>query len=154
MTAPTDASVPVLNAVSGEAPGRAAAPGSRPTGPDLLGEAAVVLRVVVGRGPVRWADVRTAIYRAACIRGAGRDRLHRLLLTDEAVEMFTEYLVADGLAAPTWDPSHGWLSYTHPVDVQLALAVAAGHWRRELDSVGSTPVSPTIPPTGAKRAVA
>jgi hypothetical protein len=145
MTAPTDASVPVLNAVSGEAPGRAAAPGSRPTGPDLLGEAAVVLRVVVGRGPVRWADVRTAIYRAACIRGAGRDRLHRLLLTDEAVEMFTEYLVADGLAAPTWDPSHGWLSYTHPVDVQLALAVAAGHWRRELETIRPVRLAPTEP---------
>jgi hypothetical protein len=62
--------------------------------------------------------------------------------------MFTEYLVADGLAAPTWDPSHGWLSYTHPVDVQLALAVAAGHWRRELDSAGEHMGAARKLPTG------
>ncbi|MGH3678830.1 MAG: hypothetical protein ACRDT2_00660 [Natronosporangium sp.] len=102
------------------------------TGPDLLAEAAMVLPEVVGRGPVRWVDIHATIYRAACTRGMGRDRPHRLRLADEALDMFTESLVLAGLAEPRKHPVRGWLAGTSMLDVQLALASAAGHYRLEL----------------------
>lgn len=105
------------------------------TGPDLLAEAAVVLPAVVGRGLVRWVDIHAAIYRAACTRGMGRDRPHRLRLVDEALDMFTESLVRAGLAEPRKHPVRGWLACAGLLDVRLALASAAGYWRRELAHV-------------------
>lgn len=103
------------------------------TGPDLLAEAAVVLPAVVGRGLVRWVDIHAAIYRAACTRGMGRDRPHRLRLADEALDMFTESLILAGLAEPRKAPGPGLARrHTGMLDVQLALASAAGYWRREL----------------------
>ncbi|MPZ27967.1 MAG: hypothetical protein GEV12_16540 [Micromonosporaceae bacterium] len=109
------------------------------TGPDLLTEAAAVLPAVVGRGPVRWVEIHAAIYRAACTLGMGRDRPHRLRLADETLDMFTDYLVSAGLAEPRKHPARGWLACAGLINVQMIVATAAGHWRRELATV---PIAP------------
>lgn len=134
----------------------ARSPGSAPPAPtsgaDLLAEAAaVMLPVVVGRGQVRWVDIHAAIYRAACMRGVGRDRPHRLRLADETADMFTVYLVSVGLAGPRKDPAMGWLAYPELLAVQFTLAAAAGYWRRELAAAGESTTRPDAPvgPLGA-----
>ena len=104
-----------------------------PTGPELLGEAAVVLPEVVGRGPVRCADVHTALQRAAGVLGMGRDRPHRLRLADEALDLLAAYL-AGGRCAPT-DTSRiirAWFTGADLVSARMLLAAAAGYWRRML----------------------
>jgi hypothetical protein len=91
--------------------------------------------MVVGRGPVRCVDVHTALYEAACVLGAGRDRPHRLRLADEALDLFVEFLVVSGHAEPARrarDAVRGWLPHASPVEAQLALAAAAAYWRVEL----------------------
>jgi hypothetical protein len=106
-----------------------------PTGPDLLGEAAAVLLAMVGRGPVRCADVHTALYEAACVLGMGRDRPHRLQLADEAFDLLAEYLVVDQFAVPAGRSSRtvrAWLAYADRTTPRLILAAAAGYWWREL----------------------
>lgn len=111
------------------------ATGDRPVGPDLLAEAAAVLPVVVGRGPLRCVDLHTALHEAACMQGMGRDRPHRLLLADEAFDHLAAYLVAAGVAEPgerSKDTVRAWLLHLDQVEVQLTLAAAAGYWRREL----------------------
>jgi hypothetical protein len=50
------------------------------TGPDLLRKAAIMLLEVVGRGPVRCADVHTALYEAAYVLGWGATGPRRLRL--------------------------------------------------------------------------
>jgi hypothetical protein len=116
----------------------------RLTGPDLLGEAVAVLPEVVGRGPVRCADVHTALYETACVLGVGRDRPHRLQLADEALDLFAAYLVAGRYAAPAARSSgtiRRWLIHTDQAEARMMLAAAAGHWRQVL-----VPPSGTMPP--------
>jgi hypothetical protein len=118
-----------------------------PTGPDLLGQAAVVLLEVVGRGPVRCADVHTALYEAACVLGMGRDRPHRLRLADEAFDLLADYLVVDQYAVPMGRSSrtvHGWLIHADRTRAQMVLAAAAGYWRRLLVEELTAPLASVI----------
>jgi hypothetical protein len=110
--------------------------GAQPTGSgqsaSLLAEAARSLPGVVGDGPVRCADVHTALYTAACRLGAGSDRSHRLRLADEAFDRFAAYLIWAGQAEPSRresDPVRRWLIRATVVDTQQALTAAAGFWR-------------------------
>jgi hypothetical protein len=116
-----------------------------------LVQAAAVLPVVVGCGPVRCVDVHTALYESARGRGMGRDRPHRLRLADEAFDLFAAYLVASGQAANAGrssDTIWTWLvcpcQQTYPglAEVQLAFVAAGGYWQRELDAALTASVEP------------
>lgn len=105
-----------------------------PTVPDLLADAAGVLPMVVGRGPVRCVDVHTALYDAACGRGVGRDRPHRLRLADEALARFATYLVVEGVAVPAERIKEligGWLTKVDLAEVRRWLVASARFWLPE-----------------------
>jgi hypothetical protein len=131
MAALTDVVGPGISPIGGGTPDDPPAGGGQPA--DLLAEAARALPAVVGDGPVRCADVHTALYVAACRLGVGRDRSHRLRMADEAFDRFTAYLIWAGHAEPSRresDPVRRWLLWATVAETQRTLTAAAGYWRR------------------------
>ena len=102
-------------------------------GPALLAEAARLLpQVATGR--LLGTDVHTAMFEAATALGIGRDRWHRLALTDEAVDMLTTYFMAAGetVADRGRRTLRHWLRQQDVPSAQRWLTAAATFWAREL----------------------
>jgi hypothetical protein len=102
------------------------------TGPRLLTEAAELLPMVIGHGPVISSDVHSALFEAAGRLSAG-GRCDRLCLADQSQSEFVAFLVATGEAVWRGRVSrtlHAWLLDQTPASVMHAMAGCGRTTRR------------------------